>query len=130
MLPRQLFFNLALVFSSCLIYSSWVKADQCVITVTRTACPGKEAESYSKCPGGSASCSEVLPDGAANPEDCAIAATRACNNKRVDITKNKSIVAYYDNQPLVNSKDFCLEKADSLFDPALSFPFRDKADCN
>jgi hypothetical protein len=130
MLPRQLFFNLLLAVSCCLVFSTRAQANQCVITVTRTACPGKEAESYSKCPGGSASCAEVLPDGAANPEDCAIAAIRACNNKRVDITKNKSIVAYYDKQPLLNSKDFCLEKVESLFDPAFSFPFRDKADCN
>lgn len=83
----------------------------CVVTTTRTACPGKEADSYKKCDG-KKSCSK--PVEAASAEACAAAATSSCSNDRLEITKSKVITAKF-NGKAVKSKsgqdDLCLDYA-------------------
>jgi hypothetical protein len=83
------------------------QAGKCEITVTRTACPGKEALSYKKCDG-KQSCTEVLdlPDAAA----CKKQATSECENKRFEITKSKVYNAKFDGTALKSDKgdaNFC-----------------------
>lgn len=84
--------------------SAW--AGECKISVTRTACPGKEVESYKKCDG-KASCDEVKKT--ATAESCAKAALAACENvgDRQKITKSKEIKAEFDGKPVENGKNFC-----------------------
>jgi len=79
-------------------------AGECVIKVTRTACPGKEAESYKKCDG-KQSCEDIQETDTAAA--CAEAALKACYNARLDITKSKVITATFDNVPVEGGKNFC-----------------------
>jgi hypothetical protein len=84
-------------------------AAACVVTTTRNACPGQEAESYKKCEG-KQSCSK--PVEAASAEACAAAATTACSNDRLEITKSKTITVTYDGKPLKSKSgkaDMCLD---------------------
>ena len=84
-------------------------AEDCSVHYTRTACPGKEAESYAKC-GGKQSCSK--PVAAASAAACQAAALKACANDRLDITRSKVIGASYKGQALKSSsgkEDFCLD---------------------
>lgn len=60
----------------------------CEVYVERTACPGKEAESYVKC-GGKQSCSNKKK--AETEADCTKLGEEECSNSRVDITKSKVI---------------------------------------
>jgi hypothetical protein len=78
----------------------------CVLKVTRTACPGKEKESYSKC-NGKQSCE--MQDAAASAADCAAAALKACENTpdRQQVTKSKVITAVFGGQPVEGGKNFC-----------------------
>ncbi len=81
----------------------------CAISYTRTACPGKQAESFSKCDG-KASC--VKPVEAATPQACQAAALKACANDRFDITKSKVITATYKGAPVKSASgkdDFCMD---------------------
>jgi hypothetical protein len=81
----------------------------CGIKYTRTACPGKEAESFSKC-SGQASCTKRVA--AASPQACQAAALKACENDRLDVTKSKVILATYKGQPLKSASgkdDFCAD---------------------
>jgi hypothetical protein len=77
-----------------------------VLTVTRTACPGKEKESFSKCDG-KASCE--VKDKAADAKACAAAAVKACENTpdRQKVTKSKSITAIFDGKPVEGGKNVC-----------------------
>jgi hypothetical protein len=93
-------------------------AGDCVLQVTRTACPGQEKESYTKCDG-KASCNESVP--AASASQCALKAKTACSNKRYDVTKNKKISATYDGAGVDGGKDFCIGHPD--------FPHASKPDC-
>lgn len=93
-------------------------AGECVLQVTRTACPGKDKESFSKCDG-KASCNESVP--AASASQCAIKAKAGCSNKRLDITKYKKVTATYDGAPVEAGKDFCVGHPD--------FPYASKPDC-
>jgi hypothetical protein len=79
---------------------------KCVLKVTRTACPGKEKESYSKC-NGKQSCD--MDDAAASSEDCAAAALKACENTpdRQSITKSKVITALFGGKPVESGKNYC-----------------------
>jgi predicted cobalt transporter CbtA len=95
-----------------------VLADDCVLQITRTACPGKEAESFSKC-GGKQSCTEIKP--AASAAQCSAKAKEACANSRLDITKYKKITATFGGTPVEGGKDFCVGHPD--------FPYADQADC-
>lgn len=81
----------------------------CAVQYTRTACPGKEAESFSKC-GGKATCVKHVE--AATSQACQTAAVKACANDRLDITKSKVIAATYKGQPLKSATgkdDFCAD---------------------
>ena len=95
-----------------------VSAADCVIHVTRTACPGEEKESFSKC-NGNASCDEkVLVTSAAQ---CASKAKAGCANSRLTVTKYKKVTADYDGTAVEGGKDFCVGHPD--------FPYAKKAEC-
>lgn len=55
----------------------------CIVHYNRTACPGQESASYSKC-GGSKECDK--DEFAATEAECIAAAKAACPNSRLDIT--------------------------------------------
>jgi hypothetical protein len=93
-------------------------AAECLLQITRTACPGQEKESFSKCDGKS-SCTESVP--AASASQCALKAKSSCSNKRVEITKYKKINATYDGVVVEGGKDFCMGHPD--------YPFSSKPDC-
>jgi hypothetical protein len=84
-------------FSSMPVASSAIAADDCIVHYIRTACPGKEAESYSKC-GGSKSCDKN--EDASTEAACVAAAKAACPNGRLDITKSKRITARFNGKSL------------------------------
>jgi hypothetical protein len=102
-----------LSFSVCAAY-----AGECVLQVTRTACPAKEKESFSKCDG-KPGCDEAVP--AASASQCALKAKAGCANKRLDVTKAKKITARYDGTSIEAGKDFCAGHPD--------YPYADKPDC-
>jgi hypothetical protein len=84
-------------------------AGDCSIAYVRTACPGKEAESYAKCDG-KAACTKQVD--AATPQACQAQAVKACANDRLDTTKSKEIKAAYQGQSLKSAsgkEDFCLD---------------------
>ena len=93
-------------------------AADCVLHVTRTACPGQEKESYTKCDG-KQSCDEQKP--AATATLCAAKAKQGCENHRLDITKYKKITASFDGQPVEGGKDFCVGHP--------GFPYANKPAC-
>jgi len=84
-------------------------AGECAVEYIRTACPGQETESYSKC-GGKQSC--VLPEQAANLAACQAAAVKACANDRLKITKSKVVHAKFDGKAIKSASgkdDFCID---------------------
>jgi hypothetical protein len=83
-------------------------AGDCVLHVTRTACQGKEKESFSKCKG-NASCEETKKT--ATAAACAKQALKACENvgDRQQQTKSKVITAKFDGKPVEDGKNFCEE---------------------
>jgi hypothetical protein len=94
-------------------------AGECVLHVTRTACPGQETVSYSKC-NGAQSCDEKKS--AASASQCAAKAKKeGCANSRYEITKYKKVTATYDGVPVQGGKDFCVGHPD--------FPYANKAEC-
>lgn len=93
-------------------------AGDCVLHITRTSCPGKEAESYSKCDG-KQSCNQSIP--VASALQCASEAKSSCANKRYEITKYKKVTATYDGAPVEAGKDFCIGHPD--------YPYANKPDC-
>jgi hypothetical protein len=93
-------------------------AGECAIEYIRTACPGQEAESFSKC-GGKQSC--VLPEPAESAQACQAAALKACANDRLLITKSKVVRAKFDGKAVMSAsgkEDFCAdyEKRATEFD--------------
>jgi hypothetical protein len=83
----------------------------CDITYTRTACPGREAESYTKCDG-KQSCTKHVA--AASEAQCLEAALQACSNDRLDITQSKVINAKFKGKALkskAGKDDVCLDYA-------------------
>ena len=72
-------------------------AGECIVHTNRTACPGKEAESYSKC-GGSKSCDKESP--ADTEAACIAAAKEGCPNSRLEITKSKIVKARFNGKSL------------------------------
>ena len=94
------------------------RAGECVLQVTRTACPSMEKESFSKCDG-KANCSETVP--AATASQCALKAKAGCSNKRLDVTKYKKVTAAYDGAAVEGGKDFCVGHPE--------FPHAAKSDC-
>jgi hypothetical protein len=102
--------------------AAWVSvpatAGECAIEYIRTACPGKDAESFSKC-GGKQSC--VLPEPADSTQACQAAALKACANDRLLITKSKVVHAKFDGKAVMSAsgkEDFCAdyEKRAAEFD--------------
>jgi hypothetical protein len=89
-----------------LTFAGPAAAGECKMTITRTACPGKEAESYAKC-NGQKSCDEVKKVGSA--ESCAKEALKACDNigPRQKVTKSKTINAQFNGAPVEAGKNFC-----------------------
>lgn len=86
-------------------------AGECAIEYIRTACPGKEAESFSKC-NGKQSC--VLPEPAESAQACQAAALKACANDRLLITKSKVVHAKFDGKAVMTAsgkEDFCADYA-------------------
>lgn len=98
----------AFFLASCLslTLSAFAFAGECRITTVRTACPGKEEESYKKC-GGKQSCDEVKKTGTAAA--CAKAALASCANvgDRQQTTKSKVLTATFNGKPLEEGKNFC-----------------------
>ena len=72
-------------------------ANDCIVHYNRTACPGKEEESYSKC-GGSKECDKA--DAASTEASCIAAAKEACANSRLEITQSKRITARFNGKAL------------------------------
>ena len=93
-------------------------AGECVLQITRTACPGQEKESYSKCDG-KPGCTESVP--AASASQCALKAKASCTNKRYEITKYKKVSATFDGAGVEGGKDFCTGHPD--------YPHVSKTDC-
>lgn len=99
-------FLIATIFS---LASLQVYAGTCELKFTRTACAGKEDISYKKCDGAK-SCSEFVE--AASAKECGEAAVKACENKRLDITKSKVINATFDDKKITTASgkdDFCTD---------------------
>jgi hypothetical protein len=95
----------------CLSSANLVNAAGCELAITRTACAGQEAISYKKCDG-EASCTEAVE--AADAAACQAEAVKACENKRLNITKSKVIGASFNGAALKNSAggdDFCVNFA-------------------
>lgn len=93
-------------------------AGECVLQISRTACPGQEKESFAKCDG-KAGCNESVP--AASASQCALKAKSGCTNKRYEITKYKKVTANYDGVSVEGGKDFCTGHPD--------YPHVSKPDC-
>lgn len=96
---------------AALFFSAQVLAETCEIQITRTACAGKEDISYKKCDGNQ-SCSEFVE--VTSADECGKAATQACANQRLDITKSKVITAKYEDQAIKTAsgkEDFCTDYA-------------------
>lgn len=106
------------VVALLLFVSGVASAADCVIHVTRTACPGQDKESFSKC-NGNASCDEKAL--VVSASQCASKAKASCANSRLTITKYKKITADYDGAAVEGGKDFCIGHPD--------FPFAKKAEC-
>jgi hypothetical protein len=87
--------TIAVLFA--LSFASSAYAGECVVHYNRTACPGMEVESYSKC-GGPKECDKI--EQAPSEAACVGAAKRACANSRLTITKSKVITAKYDGKAL------------------------------
>lgn len=79
-------------------------AGDCKVTVARTPCPGKEAESFKKC-NGAKSCDEVKKS--ASAEACAKEAQKECEIFRPKITKSKVVTATFDGKSVQDGKDLC-----------------------
>jgi hypothetical protein len=90
-------------------YAGTASAGECAIEYIRTACPGKEVESYSKC-AGKQSC--VMPEQTATLAACQAAAVNACANDRLTTTKSKVIKAKFEGKPIMSAsgkEDFCID---------------------
>ena len=94
--------TLAALFGLSLASNAY--AADCIIHYNRTACPGQEAESYSKCDG-KKECDKA--DAAPTEIACLAAAAAACDNSRLEITKSKVITAKYQGKPLKDGANFC-----------------------
>ena len=97
---RSIAASLFLLF--CLSVSAM--AGECAIKTTRTACPGKEKESFAKC-NGQPSCDEKVA--AASEKECAEKALAACANNRPTVNKSKKVEATFDGKPVEGGKNFC-----------------------
>ena len=106
---------------------------ECIVNITRTACPGQDSTSYSKC-GGKQSCDKVNED-IEEEAECIKWATKNCRNKRYDVTRKKVNIAYFvdedgNKKPLNGGADLC-DKDNKEVDYIVKrdFPFYDKTEC-
>jgi hypothetical protein len=97
--------NIALA-AVCFLSMSEVAFAGCVIHYNRTACPGQEVVSYSKC-NGTKECDKEDSAGAASLKACEQAAAAACVNTRLQITKSKIITAKFNGTALRGGSNFC-----------------------
>ncbi len=101
----------ALITAAALFNFGLAQAADCAVEYTRTACPGKEVESYAKCDG-KKNCVKTEP--ADTAQACQASALRACANDRLDITQSKEIKASFDGKPIKSASgkdDFCSDYA-------------------
>ena len=77
----------------------------CTVHYVRTACPGKEKESYSKC-NGTKECDKE-ESSAVSLKACEQAAAAACANSRLTITKSKVITGKFNGKALRGGANFC-----------------------
>lgn len=119
--------SLIVVLATGYLFSSAVYAGDCTLMVTRTACPGKDSESFKKC-AGKAVCEPDVKEDIGTEDACKKAALDDCTNKRFDITKYKVVKAKFGGKDLDGGKDYCKEKS-GTYDPDKNFPFRSKDDC-
>jgi hypothetical protein len=89
----------------CLLAMSEVAQAGCIIHYVRTACPGKEVESYSKC-NGSKECDKE-DSSAVSLAACEQATAAACANSRLTITKSKVITGKFNGKALRGGSNFC-----------------------
>ncbi|MDO9182485.1 MAG: hypothetical protein Q7U04_08750 [Bacteriovorax sp.] len=106
-----------ILLSAFLLTLSFSAFSKCEVNYDRTACKGKEAESYAKCDG-KKTCTKI--ESAEDEMECKDAAYKACANSRIDITKSKTITAKWNGKEVVsktNKKNFCedYEKKDAEF---------------
>ena len=79
-------------------------AAECVMTVTREACPGHETSCYSKC-NGQPTCDETKKVG--SKDACEKEAIRNCTVFRPGETKTKKVSAKLNGEALNGGADFC-----------------------
>ncbi len=91
--------------AACFMAMSVAAQAACVVTVTRTACPGKEKESYSKC-NGTKTCNKE-ESAAASMKACEQAAASNCPNTRLTITKSKVVTAKFNGAAVRGGANFC-----------------------
>lgn len=79
-------------------------AGDCVVTITRVACPGREAICYSKC-NGVPTCDETKKFD--SKEECEKEALRNCTVFRPGDTKEKKVIAKFNESSLNDGKNYC-----------------------
>jgi hypothetical protein len=100
-----------IIAAATVVLTGVASAGDCGIEYNRTACPGKDVESYAKCDGKATCVKNVVADSA---QACQAAAVKACANDRLDVTKSKVIRATFDGKKLASSsgsEDFCSDYA-------------------
>jgi hypothetical protein len=89
----------------CFLSLSQVATAGCVIHYNRTACPGQEAVSYSKC-NGTKECDKE-DTAAVSLAACEQATAAACANTRLTITKSKIVTGKFNGKALRGGSNFC-----------------------
>lgn len=95
---------LNLLAVAAVAYPLIASAGDCVMTVTRVACPGREQSCYSKC-NGQPTCDETKKVG--TKEACENEALRNCTVFRPGETKSKSVLAKFNGELLNSGKNYC-----------------------
>jgi hypothetical protein len=103
----------ALVSLAASAFLASTASAQCLVHTERTACPGKESESYKKCDG-KKSCEKKRP--ASSEAQCMEEAKKGCPNDRFDITASKIVKAKWNGKDLKGEFDgnFCDPKRDDF----------------
>ena len=96
--------NLALA-AVCFLSLSQAAQAACVIHYNRTACPGQETVSYSKC-NGTKECDKE-DSSATSLAACEQATAAACVNTRLTITKSKIVTGKFNGKALRGGSNFC-----------------------
>ena len=89
----------------CLMSLAQVAQAGCVVHYNRTACPGQEAVSYSKC-NGTKECDKE-DTSATSAAACEQVVAAACANSRLTITKSKVITGKFNGTALRGGSNFC-----------------------